>query len=153
MFLQTNDRIINLQNVSNINILQDRNRIVFNLNYNIEISTNYGNSKFISDYVYWDSDNAQSMMNNLSLLDDIKYFNDNFINQVNDNGFINRNEISSIKFIDRKHRVIFNLSHPVTFRDFDGKDKITSEFVYVNCNNAIEYKEYVEYVKSKLGEI
>ena len=41
MFLQTNDRIINLKNVSNINILGHQNRIVFNLNYNIEIMTNY----------------------------------------------------------------------------------------------------------------
>lgn len=151
MFVQTNDRIINLSNVSNINILKDRNRIVFNLNYNIEIETNY-RTKYISDYVYWDSQDTQTMANNLHNLSEIKYFNDNFINQVNDNGFINKNEISSIKFIDRKNRVIFNLSHPVTFKDFDGKDKITSEFVYVNCNNENQYTDYKSYVREKLGE-
>jgi DNA integrity scanning protein DisA with diadenylate cyclase activity len=124
---------------------------VFNLNYNIEIETNY-KTKYISDYVYWDSQDTQTMANNLHYLSEIKYFNDNFINQVNGNGFINKNEISSIKFIPRKNRVIFNLSHPVTFKDFDGKDKITSEFVYVNCNNETQYAEYKNYVSEKLGE-
>lgn len=151
LFVKANDRIINLNNVSNINILHDRNRIVFNLNYNIEIDTSY-KTKYISDYVYWDSEDTQTMANNLHDLSKIKYFCDNFIDQVNDNGFININEISSIKFIDRKNRVIFNLSHPVTFKDFDGKDKITSEFVYVNCNDANQYNEYKNYVNEKLGE-
>ena len=148
MFLQTNDRIINLQNVSNINILKDRNRIVFNMNYNIEISTNYGDKKYISDYVYWDARDIREVEKYLEKLNVIDYFNENFINQIDGNGYINKNEISSVKFSDRKNRVIFNLSHPVTFKDFDGNDKITSEFVYVNCNNSTQYEKYLNYVKS-----
>lgn len=155
MFLQTNDRLINLKNVSNINILKESNRIIFNLNYNIEIiffdkTERRERSKFISDYVYWDAINFEDMTQNLEHLNGNEYFCENFIKQVNDNGFINKNEISSVKFSEKKHRVIFNLSHPITFNDFDGKEKITSEFVYVNCDDFNQYKDYVQYVRNEL---
>lgn len=125
------------------------------MNYNIEITyfdkvLRKENNKYISDYVYWDSDTHNEMMNNLKSLQSLKYFNDNFIKQTAGNGFINKNEISSIKFADRKYRVIFNLSHPITFTDFDGKEKITSEFVYVNCTDQNQYTAYVNYVKNEL---
>lgn len=157
MFLQTNDRIINLQNVSNINVLKDSNRIIFNMNYNIEISyfdkvQRKEKSKFISDYVYWDSNSYNEMVENLKTLQALKSFGDIFIKQNSDNGFINKYEISSIKFSDKKYRVIFNLSHPITFTDFDGNDKITSEFVYVNCNDQKQYTTYVNYVNIELSK-
>lgn len=125
------------------------------MNYNIEITyfdkvLRKENNKYISDYVYWDSDTHNEMANNLKSLQALKYFNDNFIKQTAGNGFINKNEISSIKFADRKYRVIFNLSHPITFTDFDGKEKITSEFVYVNCTDQNQYTAYVNYVKNEL---
>ena len=154
LFLQTNDRIINLKNVSNVNILRGRNRIVFNLNYNIEIVTDFeGFSKLISDYVYWDSINDGDLKQNIKHLEKDNYFQDNFIKQKDGDGYININEISSIKFAEKKHRVIFNLSHPITFRDYDGNERITSEFVYVNCRNFEEYKKYVKYIKNAIGEV
>lgn len=147
MFLQTNDRIINLKNVSNINILVDDFRIIFNLNYNIEIETDYG-SKLISDYVYWDCINQSDLEHNLKYIDANAYFSQNFISSSDRTSFININEISSIKFSEKKNRVIFNLSHPVTFRDYYKNERITSEFVYVNCDSPAKYKEYIQYVKS-----
>lgn len=150
MFLQTNDRIINLKNVSNINILAERKRIVFNLNYNIEI-TPTSKSKLISDYVYWDSINQEDLQQNIKYIESNDYFTGNFLKQLNDQGFININEISSVKFSDKKYRVIFNLAHPVTFRDFDKRERITSEFVYVNCQDVMSYTNYSNYVKASLG--
>lgn len=153
MFLHTNDRIINLKNVSNINILKDKNRIVFNLNYNIEIITDFeGYGKFISDYVYWDAISSDNLRQNVEHLEENQYFKDNFLPEFHNNGYININEISSIKFSEKKHRVIFNLSHPITFKDYDGNERITSEFVYVNCQDFKKYKEYVEFVKSTLSD-
>lgn len=155
MFLKTNDRLINLKNVSNINIVKEydrsRFRIIFNMNYNIEIQ-NYRQSKMISDYVYWDGIDEDDLLHNIIHLNGNKYFQDNFIKQLEGEGYINKNEISSVKFSEKKHRVIFNLSHPVTFTDFDGNDKITSEFVYVNCNDYTQYKEYVQYIQEQIGE-
>lgn len=151
MFLQTNDRLINLKNVSNINVIRDyengRFRIVFNMNYSIEIH----GRKRISDYVYWDAINIDDLNNNIEYLRSDEYFKQNYIRNNTDCGcFINKNEISSIKFSEKKNRVIFNLSHPVTFTDWEDKDKITSEFVYVNCTSFDEYQDYVKYVKETL---
>lgn len=151
MFIQTAERIINLKNVSNINILIDRNRIVFNLNYSIELDAN-GKTKLISDYVYWDSVSKDNLELNIKHLCSNKYFKDNFLTQPSAYGFINLNEISSIKLSEKKNRVIFNLSHPITFKDFDGNERITSEFVYVNCKDVNEFKTYVNYIKTILGE-
>ena len=148
-FLNTNDRIINLANVSNINIIRDRNRIVFNLNYNIQIPSDQS-TKLISDYVYWDAINTEDLKQNLQHLKSNTYFKANFIDEVNDSGYININEISSIKFSEKKLRIIFNLSHPVTFHDLDRKERITSEFVYVNCSSFAQYKDYATYVKQIL---
>jgi len=154
LFLQTNDRIINLRNVSNINVLKDRNRIVFNLNYNIEISKNQnGDPKFISDYAYWDAIDEADLQHNIAHLKKDAFFTINFINGIDQNCWINIKEISSIKFSEKKHRVIFNLSHPITFKDFNNNERITSEFVYVNCKDFESYVRYVEYVKEKLEEI
>jgi hypothetical protein len=126
------------------------------MNYNIEIShfdrvTKREKTKYISDYVYWDAQDATELAENLKSLQ-CTYFNDNFIKQTAGHGFINKNEISSVKFSDKKYRVIFNLSHPVTFTDFDGKEKITSEFVYVNCSDQNQYAAYVNYVVVELSK-
>lgn len=145
MFIQTDSRIVNLKNVSNINLLPNSNRIIFNLNYNIDI-----NDKLISDYVYWNAVSKDSYLMNLIALNSNDYFIKNFINQVNNVGYINKNEISSIKFSEKKNRVIFNLSHPVTFTDFDGNSRITSEFVYSNCEDTKTYNTYTTEINEKL---
>lgn len=150
-FIKTNDRMINLQNVSNINVLRDRNRIVFNMNYCVDLS-NKDYSKSISDYVYWDMNSVSELDINLEILYKNKYFTNNFISKTNDNGYINTNEISSIKFAKHKFRVIFNLSHPISFKNKDQESKITSEFVYVNCNNLKTYSEYITYIEKILSE-
>ena len=145
MFIQTDSRIVNLKNVSNINLLPNSNRINFNLNYNIDI-----NDKLISDYVYWNAVSKDSYLMNLIALNSNDYFIKNFINQVNNVGYINKNEISSIKFSEKKNRVIFNLSHPVTFTVFDGNSRITSEFVYSNCEDIKTYNTYTTEINEKL---
>jgi hypothetical protein len=147
-FINTKEQILNLKNVSNVNVITERNRIVFNLNFNIEIPQKNTNKK-ISAYVYWDGDNLKDLDDNLKFLEENEYFKNNFIKQLN-SGFINKNEISSVKFLYEKKRVIFNLSHPVHFYDSFNKEKMTSEFVYVNCKNDDVYNDYAEYVKSSL---
>lgn len=146
-FIQTNDRIVSLNNTSNINVLKKDRRIVFNLSYPIEI-VEFGNSKLISDYVYWDFISDIDYNNALKNINNNNYINNNYIEH--NNGFINKNKISSIKFSDKKMRVIFNLSHQITYYDMNGTPKITSEFVYVDFNNAQDYRNYVTNIKNKL---
>ncbi len=146
-FLELNDRIVNLQNVSNINILE--NRIVFNMNYSIELNGSY-EKKLISDYVYFNARNDQDMNQMKMELLKNNYIGDNFIKH--NNGFVNTNCISSMKFADKKLRTIFNLSHPITFKGNQGVN-ITSEFVYVNFTNGAEYDAFKTNVKQIiLGE-
>ena len=149
MFLRTNDRVVNLQNVSNINIIQDEKRIAFNMNYYIEIKSK-GRIIKISDYAYWDAVNDTNFKENIRIIKDDNFLQENFIKYFDGNGLINIYEISSVKFSEKKNRVIFNLSHPVTFTDFHGQDKITSEFVFIDCNSIDEFKEYSAYVSDIL---
>jgi hypothetical protein len=145
MFIRTNDKIVNLKNVSNINVVHERNRIVFNLNYSISMD----NYKYISDYVYWDAEDESQFIKNLSIIS-IHVNELNFIVKLGD-GWINADAISSIKFRDRKRRIIINLSHNVTFVDYNDDEKITSEFVYIDCKSDDEYSEYVNYITKRLN--
>lgn len=147
MFIKTNDRLVNLENVSNINILPHEKRIVFNLDYSIEIIQD-GELKYISDYVYWDLIDDANFKYALEVIGKNVYIHANFI--PHEKGFINRHEISSIKFSDKKNRVIFNLSHPVTFMDFSGHSRITSEYVYVDFKNYGDYSAYADLVENTL---
>lgn len=148
--IKTHDKLVNLMNVSNINIVRNNNknqyRIVFNMNYSIEMVTTK-RTKIISDYVYWDFKSIPELEDALQDIESNEYFENNFIDKLTDEGYINSNEISSIKFVH--NRVIFNLSHSVTFMD-KGAEKLTSEFVYINCDSALEYKEYVKYLQETL---
>ena len=102
MFIQTNDRLINLENVSNINVIHEVNerferyRIVFNLNYCIEMQINKYETKFISDYVYWDCNTIEELIQNVDYIQKMRYFKNNFIISSDDSTFINVHQISSV---------------------------------------------------------
>lgn len=158
-FITAHNKVVNLKNVSNINIIRNfKNshfRIIFNMNYCVALpdnkkTDNKSTTKLISDYVYWDFNDVKSLEESISTIENNEHFSENFIDQIDDRGYINLNEVSSIKFSENKKRVIFNLSHPVTFIDFDKKEKITSEFVFINCGSLLEYKEYVKYLEENL---
>lgn len=166
MFITVNDIIINLKNVSNINIVKDKLRIIFNMNFYIQlpdIAENYNRSthkKKMSQYYYWELDNEAAFNEALSVLKDNPYIYDYFIKQGNGAGYVNVDEISSVKYIKAQRRVIFNLSHSVSFvsKDYntdykkakDEKETITSEFVYCNFATDKDFKKYCEYVKDVL---
>lgn len=151
MFFKTSSRIINLTNVSNINIIKENFRVVFNMNYYVDIHKGKETNK-ISDYVYWDFLNLEEMNKSLSTLYENKYFMENFLYNGN-KCFINTKSISSIKFDSNKNRVIFNLSHPITYTNKNFEKKVTSEFVYSNFKDNEKYKSFVDDVMEKLRRI
>lgn len=146
-FVRADQQMVNLQNVSTIKVIKEELRIVFNMNYHIDLLIGTNTVSKISDYVYWDCDSVEELSGNLFDILGSRYFRDNFISQI-DNAYINKNEIGSVKFDHDKMRVIFNLSHPVTFKR--AESRCTSEFVYVNCLNLEEYQEYIDYLKTKI---
>jgi len=151
MFIEINNKVINLKNVSNVHILERKNRIIFNMNYSVQIKTNQGIQRNVSDYVYWDAQNDEDMNRNIQRLKNNEAFSSMFLSGVDDNVWINIHEVSTVKFIDGKNRVIFNLSHPITYNDKDSVQRITSDFVYVDCATPVKYRKYVECVVNSLG--
>jgi len=146
MFINANNSLVNLKKVSNVNIIEGKNRIVFNMNYSIEMKRGFG-TKMISDYVYWDASSRAEFEEIKQELYENNYFSVNFLQGSEYNSsisYINLNEISSVKVnVDRK-RIIFNLSHSVTFRDTNKDERLTSAFVFVDFINADEFKQYVD---------
>lgn len=150
MFILANDVVVNLENVSNVNLVPNRNRIVFNMNYSIQMK-HYGHKSLISDYVYWDAKDSKEYTRNLISLKENEHFQREFFAKPKNDGFINVNEISSIKFLDDSRRIIFNLSHQVTFRDKSKNESLTSEFVYVDIGSKESYEDYKELLLIELG--
>lgn len=144
-----NDVLVNLKNVSNINIL-DSLRVVFNMNYTISMINTY-DKKLISDYVYWDAEDEHELEDNLEFLKSNQFMKENFIYLDNHFVYINKNEISSVKFLDHRNRIIFNLSHPVSFKGRNGQMNLTSEFVYINCNSSEEFEKQSQKIKISLN--
>lgn len=151
MFIETPQESVNLKNVSNINIIHKSKRIVFNMNYGISIKDRMG-EKIISDYVYWDSNNEKQFQKNLDLLYTKIKEHGNFIPKPEreTSGYINIDEISSIKFNTHKNRVIFNLSHTVSISNHRNERALSSEFVYVDFDNIGDAFEYTKIVKQCL---
>ncbi|QAU04523.1 hypothetical protein Va1_203 [Vibrio phage Va1] len=150
MFILANDVVVNLENVSNVNLVPNRNRIVFNMNYSIQMK-HYGHKSLISDYVYWDAKDSNEYTRNLIKLKENEHFQREFFAKPKNDGFINVNEISSIKFLEDSRRIIFNLSHQVTFRDKSKNESLTSEFVYVDIGSKEAYEDYKELLLIELG--
>jgi hypothetical protein len=156
MFKNIGSRIVNLKNVSNINIIEYQKRIAYNLNYSIKMDNGSLVDKYISDYVYQDCPTNEEFQTVLSYLAKDEYIIKNFIgykdydvkNDIFRYGYININEISTIKFSEKKKRIIINLSHPVSFVDNNGVPNITSEFVFINFKTQDEYNAAIQEFKN-----
>ena len=126
-FIKANNKFINLEHVSSINVLQKR--VAFDLDCPVELD-----NKVISYYAYSDSDNREDFKTN-------NYIQCNFINK--DGVYINRNHISAVTFRDDKNRIIFNLSHSITSTKHNGESRLTSKFIYFDFNTINEYNKFI----------
>jgi hypothetical protein len=142
-FIQANDKLVNLEHVSSINLLG--NRMALDLDTPVELDS----GKIISYYAYSDytvENDASGCKANILANE---YVKENFI--ISNNTLININHIAAIKQVDKTLRVIFNLSHSVTSTGFNNESKLTSKFIYVDFNDSSKYSEFIEYTKSKIG--
>ncbi len=149
MFLKVNDKIVNLNNVGDVNILLNRNRIVFNMNCSVVIDDYNGDEKQISDYVYWDGEDDEEFENMLHILRENSLIQENFIEYYN--GYVNLSEISSIKYLPLRYRIIFNLSNNITFYDKEKKkNKITTKYIFIDCKSENEYQVFKYNLENKI---
>lgn len=159
MFIKTKDRLVNLQNVSNVKLIEEKNKVIFNMNYSIKLNeptlpysqsaliSKSKETKAISDYAYWTGNTKNEYNSYIEEINNNIYFCTNFVETPNKQAYVNVNEISSLKYFDHDYRVIFNLSHPVSFKNKDG---LTSEFVLANCENKKQFYEYKTLLETKI---
>jgi hypothetical protein len=135
-----NRKKVNLKNVSNINKNIDRYRVVYNMNYSVIMPVKNKN-KQISDYVYEDLSTNILFSDTITALRRNPYIMANFFEW--DRGFVNLNEISSIKY--ETNKIIINLSNPVSAYNHN-EEIITSEFVYIkgSVNEIDDIKKRLE---------
>lgn len=147
-YVQANDTFINLAQISNINVLEHRNRIVFNFGYPVLIEIK-DSKKIISDYIYNDFNDKNSFNEYLNSLYGNDFIKENFLIQGKKGGLINKEKISSFKVQEDKLRVIFNMSHSIEINT-NGKDILAPEFVYVNFDTKSEYNEFIDLINKDL---
>jgi hypothetical protein len=131
-----NQKIINLNNVSNIYLDESGQKVIFNMDYSVKIF----NNKFTPDYVYWtyeDEDEATQILDLLSL-----NTKDWILPAERGQRYLNPKFISSITLDTNKTRVIFNLNYNVTHpKDIN---KLTSDFVFYDFANIKNYQTFVD---------
>ena len=145
MFIIHNDKIVNLANVSSFKLHRTKCRIIFNMNYTIKI-----NSRYSSDYVYFDFDNENSMYEMFEGIKQNHYFREKFIRLENgyDGIWVNRDNISSIKKViaHGTYTLIINYNYGESFIDKNGKDGITSGYTSLICNSEEQLNDNFKYL-------
>ena len=135
MFIKyNNEKIVNLDNVSNIFVETLGQKVIFNMSYSVKIF----NGKVTPDYVYWS-------YKNLDELNEIKKI---FLHKISDwihpvedgQRYVNTRCISSIVSDEYKNRVILNLNYNVSHpKDIN---KLTSDFVFFNFSSRDAYWDF-----------
>lgn len=145
MFIIHNDKIVNLANVSSFKLHRTKNRIIFNMNYTIKI-----NSRYSSDYVYFDFDNENSMYEMFEGIKQNYYFREKFIRLENgyDGIWANRDNISSIKKVvsNGSYTLIINYNFGESFIDKNGREGVTSGYTSLTCRSEEQLNDNFNYL-------
>ena len=145
MFIIHNDKIVNLLNVSSFKLHRTKNRIIFNMNYTIKI-----NSRYSSDYVYFDFDNENSMYEMFENIKNDYYFRGRFIRLENgyDGIWVNRDNISSIKKVvsNGSYTLIINYNFGESFIDKNGREGVTSGYTSLTCRSEEQLNDNFNYL-------
>lgn len=144
------DRIVNLKNVSFVVIEEEKNRLIFNLDYSIQLE----NKTMVSDYIYWTFNSLSDLQVEWQRVQDSGYF---LIGPEDGMKLINIDKVSSIKFDDRNLRVIWNMCnsihHKIKSYDRDGQyiEKIiqTSDFVYWDFRSRMRFELFKKSIENK----
>lgn len=134
-------KIINLENVSNIYFDTQGQKVIFNMNYSVKVF----NGKFTPDYVYWTYESAEELAKIQNLL--LKSTHGWILPLEQGQRYLNPKYIASVTFDTNKTRVIFNLNYNVTHpKDIN---KLTSDFVFYDFANIIHYEQFINSITSQ----
>lgn len=148
-FIKVKGKIINLNKVSNIKIINKNNGYVVFFNFNYSININKSDKVLtISDYAEFGIYNDKDISRFKTELKLNSFIENNFIEYYN--GYINKNEISCIKQDDYNNKIIINLSNPKSFKAESGEYGITSEFIFINCRSVDEYNNQLNSIINEI---
>lgn len=131
-FIKANDKFINLEHVSSINLLD--NRIAYDMDCPVELDS----GKIISYYAYHDHKDDSSINELLNH----PYIKENF--NIHGDILVNMTQVSAIKFVEEKLRIIYNFSHSTTSAKFNREPRLTSKFIYVHFDTKDEYDKFCD---------
>ena len=168
------DKYINLEHVSHISLDYSRDKIIFKMDYAINVmQKKRGEDKNSQEYNLYDENFNKEMINTkkivtgyiysfgvsdcLKKLQNIPFFKDNFVQKTlnvddaNDIGWMNLDKVTSLKFDHDRNRVVINFANSVTYYDFSRKEEIlTSEFLYLDFINDEKFNAYVDYLRKEV---
>lgn len=155
--IKINDRIINLDRVSNISVrpldyhVEEMSRITFNFDFTVDVSVR-GGFKKAQPYLYIDvpTEKIKDFYNTIDRLSDernipILYLNGN---NTSENNIINLNKCSSVHFDDNRENIIFNMSSGV---EKDGR--LVTDFKYMYFDDSVSYNATVEIVRKLMNAV
>ena len=144
-FITIDNKLVNLERVSNIRVVKKSNKIFFNMNYSIQID-----NKMISDYIEVNYDELHKLSMTIASLQLNEYIQENFISYYG--GLINKNCVSSIKPELDRLKICINLSNPVSFRspDLSKLNETTSDYIFINCNDIDSFNNELNMIKSAI---
>jgi len=134
------EKIINLKNVSTIQLDSERKKIIFNFINSINIM-----DRETPDYCYQNFKTPEETEEAFEALKQTRYIKENFIiskKQTNRGEILNKNFITSINIDERRKRIIFNLNFSITIFDTKLQKPIKiSKFVYFDYKSVQQMKE------------
>lgn len=131
------DRIINLDSVSSIALLEQDHRVVFNMAYACTVSSMGTKKKGteLADYIYWDNYDDEQ----LHWILNSDYIKQNFVQFPGHCRLINKHHIASIKIDEERSRVIVNIKCSIRLRP--GAD-LSSDFIFIDAQSPEQFNEF-----------
>ena len=150
MFIRVKDkteRIINLNAVSSIAILEEDHRVIFNMSYACAVSSMGVRKRGVelADCIYWDDYTDEELAAILSS----QFIKDNFLVFSGCLRLPNKNHIASIKIEESRQRIIVNLD--CSIRLHEGAD-LSSDFIYIDAKTPEQFEHYKNVAYSLINQ-
>jgi hypothetical protein len=137
---------INLDNVSNIGFVPEKNRIIINFNYSISLSKS--SEKKIADYRYLDFDSQEEFeefVTDLCEMAEQKFYIMPSVEELLDKHWVNPRHISYLNTDVKKNRVIFNMTNPIT-KVVNDELRTINDFVFWDFDTLEKFEEALKEV-------
>jgi hypothetical protein len=154
-FIECNNGIINLGNVSNIGFIENKNRVIFNFNYSIPLPKKnvQDEEKIVADYKYADFSTQEDFEEFVIMLghkaEELNFIMSRDEGTLLDRHWINPLHISFVGTDEPKNRIIFNMTNQ-TNKMIGGKNKIINDFIFWDVGSKEQFKSNMSMIYNTL---